>query len=328
MSSTLTSSRPACLHQLIICGRNRHPRSATRRDVRCARCSAARTAPISRKLLLGRAQASRPRPGRIGCRARCSRGSGRRSSRSRARTARGARRTGAARTAAIFRRISSFALLALRRQDEEAERGEDRRHDDAGHIGGGGRRGDRHDARRARRAPALTAAAAATAFRAPSASSLRLLAAGRRSRRRAATRGRPTSMSRVAIVVEAARVVVADDAVAVLAAALGEVLGDGLPLPQVRVDQPVDQLADLALDLLRRVGDDLLLEPLLHPAAVEQVHDPADAHRVVEELVAALLHLEEDAVDVGHPQLEVAQSGPADTSRAAARRRRAWRSRP
>ena len=45
-----------------------------------------------------------------------------------------------------------------------------------------------------------------------------------------------------------------------------------LPLPQVHVDEPVHELADLPFDLLRRVGDDLLLEPLLHPAAIQQIH--------------------------------------------------------
>ena len=80
-----------------------------------------------------------------------------------------------------------------------------------------------------------------------------------------------------------------------------------LPLPQVHVDQPVHQLADLPFDLLRRVGDDLLLEALLDPAAIQQIHDPADPHRLVEVVVAAPLHLEQDAVDVGHPQLEVAR---------------------
>ena len=79
---------------------------------------------------------------------------------------------------------------------------------------------------------------------------------------------------------------------------LREVFRDVLPLPQVGVDQPVDELADLALDLLRRIGDHGLLEALLHAAAVEQVHDAADPHVVVEKLVAPLLHLEQDAIDV------------------------------
>ena len=57
---------------------------------------------------------------------------------------------------------------------------------------------------------------------------------------------------------------------------------------------------------LRRVGDDLLLESLLDPAAIQQIHHPPDPHRLVEVVVAALLHLQQDAIDVGHPQLEIA----------------------
>ena len=138
-------------------------------------------------------------------------------------------------------------------------------------------------------APAPTAAAAATALRAPSASSLRLappIVGVDHPLRFAADRVDQTRP----VVMELPRVV-ADDPVLVLAAALGEVRGHALPLAEVGVDQPVDQLADLALDLLRRVGHDLLLEALLHRGSVQQVHDPADAHRVVEEVVAAVLHL-------------------------------------
>ena len=68
-----------------------------------------------------------------------------------------------------------------------------------------------------------------------------------------------------AVVVEPPRVL-ADDAVAILAAAVGEMRRDALPLPQVHLDQPVDELGDLAFDLLRRVGDDLLFERLLDAA--------------------------------------------------------------
>ena len=82
--------------------------------------------------------------------------------------------------------------------------------------------------------------------------------------------------------------------------------GDTLPMPQISVDHPVDQLADLPLDLLRRVCHDLPLERFLHAAAVQQIHHAADAHRVVEEMIAAALHLEQHVLDVGHPQLEVA----------------------
>ena len=68
------------------------------------------------------------------------------------------------------------------------------------------------------------------------------------------------------IVVEAsaAAVILADDAAAILASSLGQMAGDGLPLLEIGGDEPVDQLPHLALDLLRCVADDLLLEPLLH----------------------------------------------------------------
>ena len=108
-----------------------------------------------------------------------------------------------------------------------------------------------------------------------------------------------------AVVVEPRPALAADDPILVLTLPFGQVRGHRLPLPQIGLDQPVDQLADLALDLLRRVGHHLLLEPLLDPAAIEQIHHPADPHRLVEVVVAAALHLEQDAVDVGHPQLEV-----------------------
>ena len=176
-------------------------------------------------------------------------------------------------------------------------------------------------------APAPTAAAAATALRAPSASSLRLplpVVGIDDALRFAADR---VDQAR-AVVVKPRPPVVADDALAVLAPALGQVAGDRLPLPQVGVDEPVDELADLLLDLLRRVGDDLLLEALLHAAAVEQVHHPADPHRLVEVVVAAALHLEQDAVDVRHAELEIAGEVLLIDTPAGARPRPASRSPP
>ena len=90
----------------------------------------------------------------------------------------------------------------------------------------------------------------------------------------------------------------------VLTAALGQMLVTP-PLSQVHLDEPVHELADLLFDFLRRVGDDLLLEALLDPASIEQIHNAPDPHRFIEVIVAAALHLQEDAVDVGHPQVEI-----------------------
>ncbi len=86
-----------------------------------------------------------------------------------------------------------------------------------------------------------------------------------------------------------------------------QVTRDPLPLAEVLVDEPVDQLVDAPVDLLRRVGDDLPFESLLHPRPVQQVHDAADPHRVVEEVMAAALHLEQHVVDGGHASLELAR---------------------
>ena len=153
-------------------------------------------------------------------------------------------------------------------------------------------------------APALTAAAAATALRASSASSRASLPRSNESIDLLRLATHRLDQPRAVVVKTAG--VVADDAILVLTAPFGQMLRHVLPLPQVRIDQPVHQLADLALDLLRRVGDDLLLEALLHPAAVQQIHDAPDPHGVVEELVAALLHLEQDAIDVGDAEPEIA----------------------
>ena len=105
---------------------------------------------------------------------------------------------------------------------------------------------------------------------------------------------------------ELAGFVVANDAIAVLAPALGEVTRDPLPLPQIGIHQPVHELGNFPLDLLRGVGYDLLLEALLDAAAVQEVHHSPDPHRLVEVVVAAPLHLEQDAIDVRHAELEIA----------------------
>src|SRR5262249_30927188 len=105
---------------------------------------------------------------------------------------------------------------------------------------------------------------------------------------------------------ETSRSAIPDDAVLILPAAVGHMLCYALPLPYIRIHQPVHQLSHLALDLLRGIGHDLLLETLLHPAPVQEIHDPADAQSVVKKIVTTLFHLEEDAIDVGDSKLEVA----------------------
>ena len=63
----------------------------------------------------------------------------------------------------------------------------------------------------------------------------------------------------------------------------------------------------LLLDLLRHVGDDRALELTLHARLVQQIRNPADAQRVVEERHAAVLELMQDVVDLREAELELAR---------------------
>ncbi len=77
-----------------------------------------------------------------------------------------------------------------------------------------------------------------------------------------------------------------------------------LPLPIVLVDQPVDDVRDVPLDLLRGVGHDLQLELPLHARAIHEIEHPAQAQVVIEIPVPACFHLEEHFLDRAHPQRE------------------------
>ena len=83
--------------------------------------------------------------------------------------------------------------------------------------------------------------------------------------------------------------------------------GYRLPLAEVLIDQPIDQLRDAPLDLPRRIRNDPLLEFLLDARAVEQIDDASETQRVLEVLVPARLHVDEHFLDRGHAQLEPAR---------------------
>ena len=100
------------------------------------------------------------------------------------------------------------------------------------------------------------------------------------------------------VLVEAAgAAVAAEHALAMFALARRQPRRHRLPLAEVLVDEPVDELGDPPLDLARRIADDLLLELALHPRAVEEIEDAAEPQRVVEVLVPARLHLEQHLLD-------------------------------
>ena len=56
---------------------------------------------------------------------------------------------------------------------------------------------------------------------------------------------------------------------------------------------------DRDVDLLLGVADDLALELGADLVGVEQIEDAADADRILEELVAARVHLADDVLDPG-----------------------------
>ncbi len=99
---------------------------------------------------------------------------------------------------------------------------------------------------------------------------------------------------------------VADDAAGVGVAPLAQVVGHGRPLAQVLLHHPVHQFVDAVFDLARRVGHHFVLEVLLQLLGAQQVGDAAQAQPVVEEVVAALLHRQQQIVDLADARLEVA----------------------
>ena len=98
----------------------------------------------------------------------------------------------------------------------------------------------------------------------------------------------------------------ADDAAGVGIALPAQMVGHGRPLAQILLHHPVDQFVDPILDLARRVGHDLALEVRLQLLGAQQIGHAAQAQPVVEELVAALLHRQQQAVDLADARLEIA----------------------
>src|SRR5688572_2882884 len=89
----------------------------------------------------------------------------------------------------------------------------------------------------------------------------------------------------------AAAVVTAERRRRVAAEAACDRRGYRLPLPEVLIDQPIDQLRDAPLDLPRGIRNHPLLEFLLDARAVEQIDDASETQRVFEVLEAARLHV-------------------------------------
>ena len=77
-------------------------------------------------------------------------------------------------------------------------------------------------------------------------------------------------------------------------------------MAELGVHQPVDERVDLGLDHLRDVVHHPVRELLLEPGSVEELGQPSEADRLVEELHPALLHPEQAVVDVGQPEIELA----------------------
>ena len=196
------------------------------------------------------------------------------------------------------------ALAALRRQDQHADRTEDPGGEDAADVGRCGRR-DHRDERAEPEGAGAQGGGRGHGRSGAVGERLRLGAPVERlddALRLTADR----LEERAAIGLERAHVLPAQEAAAMRAAALRELRGEALPLPQVLLDEPVDQLGDAALDDRRSVGDDPLLELPLDSRTVQQVEDAPDAQGVLDEGLAARSHLDKHLLDRRHPQLEAA----------------------
>ena len=98
----------------------------------------------------------------------------------------------------------------------------------------------------------------------------------------------------------------AHDAVRVLQAPPLEEVHHALPLAHVAGHHPVDGLLHPPLHDLGQIGHDLLVEGALELGRVDQVEDAAQPERLVEELHAAALELEQHLLHVGEAEAEVA----------------------
>ena len=78
-----------------------------------------------------------------------------------------------------------------------------------------------------------------------------------------------------------------------------------LPLAQVFGHQPVDQGADLLLDLVGGIGHHLPLELALDALGVDQVQDAGQAQRLVEIDHAPVVHRQQHLLNVRQPVVEI-----------------------
>jgi hypothetical protein len=97
---------------------------------------------------------------------------------------------------------------------------------------------------------------------------------------------------------EAAYARVSDDPFLVLPAPLSQVFVDGLPLAQVRIDQPVNKLVNLSLDTLGHISYHHLLKLTLDPVLTEQVKNTCQAESLVKVFIPAFFHLEQDIFNI------------------------------
>ena len=84
-------------------------------------------------------------------------------------------------------------------------------------------------------------------------------------------------------------------------------LGDAAPLPHVAGHHPVDDLLHAPLHLLGQVLQHVALEGLAQLVAADQVEHAAEAQRLVEEVHAPPLELQQHALHVGEAEAEVAR---------------------
>ena len=90
------------------------------------------------------------------------------------------------------------------------------------------------------------------------------------------------------------------------AAAIRQVLGDGLPLPQIGFHQPVDHFANAHIHLRGHIGNHFLFKFTPDALFFQQIYHARQPNRVVKIILPAGFHFVKNCLNIRHAELKIA----------------------